>query len=348
MTPTNPTLANIYEQPGSLRTLAPTLTQQISRLQPIREQIQQGAFQRIIFTGMGGSLAVCHPAALHLMQAGLTALVLESSELLYSYDSILDSRTLLIAVSQSGESVEVIRLLEAHGHKLTTIGITNHPQSTLAQRSTACIELHAGPEHMVANKTYTTSMVALGAVARALSGTALDSYPGVVLRAADTLEAMLPTWDEMAQALAEHLRPARFIVYLGRAESRASVQAGALLTKETAKLPTEGMVAGQFRHGPIEVLVQGEAMAVVIFTGAASTQALNLTLAADLWAKGTTVVCIGAVPEGALGFPVDSPDPAVTPLLEVVPVQLLAARLAQVHGIEPGHFFHGTKVTSTE
>ena len=78
---------------------------------------------------------------------------------------------------------------------------------------------------------------------------------GVEDRAADAIEAALPAWKERAREIAGQIAGAKFVTYLGRGESRASALTAALVTKETAKLPTEAMVGGQFRHGPVEALM---------------------------------------------------------------------------------------------
>ncbi len=120
----------------------------------------------------------------------------------------------------------------------------------------------------------------------------------------------------------------------------------ALITKETAKLPTEGMIGGQFRHGPIEVVSPG--VVTVIFAGPSRTRELDLALAADLAGREGQVLVLGANVPGALGVDVPDVDEWTAPVAEIVPIQLLAAGLAKRRGVEPGTFRFIQKVTVTE
>ena len=124
---------------------------------------------------------------------------------------------------------------------------------------------------------------------------------------------------------------------------------GALVTKETAKLPTEGMVGGQYRHGPLEGMEPGTV--ITIFGGTDHARELNIKLARDLIDLGGSVLWIGedAGIKGATTLElVCNLDQWVRPIAEIVPIQLLAAHLAQHRGLVPGKFRYITKVTTTE
>jgi glucosamine--fructose-6-phosphate aminotransferase (isomerizing) len=120
----------------------------------------------------------------------------------------------------------------------------------------------------------------------------------------------------------------------------------ALITKETAKIPTEGMVGGQFRHGPMEVIAPP--VTTVIFASSGRTRDLNVNLARDLAGREGPVVMIGMSVPGALHIAVPSTDEWLTPILEIVPIQMIAAELAAQRGLQVGHFRYGQKVTTTE
>lgn len=336
---------NIFEQPDILHAAAERNQAQAATLAPFAEQLRGGAIDKVILTGMGGSFAALFPSLLKLIEHGIPAYAIESSELLYDYRALLTERTLMVAASQSGESVEVVRLLE-QGASAQVIGVTNSADSTLARRSSAALLIGAGDEATVATKTYTATVAGLAFVTAALVGEPLSPLADALHQTADYIGATLPTWEGLSHELVAAVEPARFIVFVGRGAGRASALNGALAVKETAKVPTEGMVTGQFRHGPMEVL--GEGVIPFIFMGTGQAYDLHLKLARDLAAKGIRVVCVGAPVAERLSVPVTPPQPALLQIAEVVPIQLFAAALAAGRGIVPGTFYHGAKVTTVE
>lgn len=337
--------ADIYAQPAILRAAVDALTPQLSPLAVWAERLRAGEIRRVVLTGMGGSFAVLFPALVGLVGHGVDARAIETSELLYDYRPLLDANTLVVAVSQSGHSAETVRLLDELGGSVPVIGVTNTPESPLAERSVPLF-IGAGAEGSVSTKTYTCTLATLHMFAAALTATPLEAAAAQLYTAIDAVESNLSAWDEAAQALIPRIDPPRFLVFLGRGASRASAMAGALAVKETAKIPTEGMVGGQFRHGPLEVLAPG--VSTFVFMGGGGALALNRALVSDLRKRGANVVTIGASEGDAHALPVPNMDDAVRPLADIVPIQLLAARLAESRGIEPGSFIHSSKVTTVE
>ncbi len=337
---------DVFSQPAILRRAIDSLSTQLLAAAPWRAALRDGQITRVVFTAMGGSFSAVFPAMLKLIAHGIEVFAVESSELLYDYRHLLHDRTLVIAVSQSGESVEVVKLFDAVIGQRPVIGVTNTPGSSLARRSQLALFIGAGEENAVSTKTYTCTLTALDLLTAALLGEPLEPLAASLRQTADTIEAALPGWQAMADTLAASLEPVRFLIFMGRGIHRASALASALIVKETAKLPTEGMVTGQFRHGPMEVMAPG--VTPFIFMGSGAAVELHRTLAQDFDSKGIPVVTIGAPAFNDRSIRVQPPDPARLPLAEIVPIQLLAAALATRSGIEPGTFFHSRKVTTVE
>jgi glucosamine--fructose-6-phosphate aminotransferase (isomerizing) len=338
---------DIQAQPAVLRAALDSMQQQVAALAPYAARLREGAFSDVILTGMGGSFGVLFPALLTLIGRGVRATAVETSELLLDYAPLLTPTTLVIAISQSGRSAETVRLLERRDQVGAILGVTNTLGSPLAEQATETLFIEAGAENAVSTKTYTCTLAALHLLAAALTDPdALTGAAAAVRHTVNEIDTMLPAWDEVAQRMVAHLDPPRFLVFLGRGAARASALAGALVVKETAKVPTEGMLGGQFRHGPLEVLAPG--VGVVIFTGQGRARELNLALAADLIGRGGRVVCVGDAVPGALHVPVSAAEERLLPLAEIVPIQWFAACLAMARGIEPGAFVHSAKVTTTE
>src|SRR5579859_4515418 len=162
-------LDEIRSQPQILHGLLEASTTALADLRPWANKLEDQQIRRVVFTGMGSSFFAAYPAVIYLLQQGIDALVVESSELLYDYRPLLDKNTLLVAVSQSGRSVEVAKLLEAIGKQQPVIGVTNDPESPLARQSDVQVYMHAGPELTVSTKTYTCTLAVLHMLARVLS-----------------------------------------------------------------------------------------------------------------------------------------------------------------------------------
>jgi glucosamine--fructose-6-phosphate aminotransferase (isomerizing) len=277
-------------------------------------------------------------------------LTVEASELIADYASFITPQTLIVAISQSGRSIEIVRLLEVLKHlsyRVPLIGITNTVGSPLEMHSTYGIVTQAGEEESVSTKTYTCALAALHLLGCTLSGESLERATQDLLRAADIIESNIPVWQQKATEVAGQLLPeVQFIEFVGRGPARASALTAALITKETAKMPTEGMVGGQFRHGPIEV-VDGK-VAVVIFMGTGNARELNDSLAHDLIGWGSHVISIGAGITDSFSTRSSILDEIVLQLIDIVPIQLLAGALSSLRGFVPGKFRYGSKITMTE
>jgi glucosamine--fructose-6-phosphate aminotransferase (isomerizing) len=298
---------------------------------------------------MGSSFYAVYPALIYLVERGMVAVGMETAELLHHYMPLLDDHTLLIAISQSGFSVEMMRLIDEVGTRVPVFGITNTSTSPLAQQSDITFFLNAGAEETVTTKTYTCTLAALHMLARALTGMPLETTTSALRRTADAIGTALPGWRDQAGELAAQLKASHFLTFLGRGPSRASAMTGALVTKETAKIPTEGMIGGQFRHGPIEVI--SPETTTIIFTGISRTRHLDLSLAAALARLEGKVVSVGNSDQqvqDTLTVNVPASDEWRNPIAEIVPIQLLAARLAEQRGLEIGKFKYGGKITTTE
>src|SRR5687767_14244076 len=118
--------------------------------------------EAVVLTGMGLSLAALYPTHLRLLGAGVPALWIEAGELLHYASDGLGPKTAVVMVSQSGESIEITRLLDKlDGRNVSVIGVTNEPVSALAKRADTTLVMRAGKEGIVATKTYVATLIAL-------------------------------------------------------------------------------------------------------------------------------------------------------------------------------------------
>ncbi|HEY2013145.1 MAG TPA: SIS domain-containing protein [Bryobacteraceae bacterium] len=302
-------------------------------------------FERAVLTGMGGSYWALHPLHLDLLQRGWDSVLMETSELIHVLPSLLDSRTLLIAVSQSGRSAEIVRLMEVKKPDCFTVAITNTPDSPLALRANAVVLTHAGVEFTVSCKTYVATLMALKWVADLLAGRDLDRSEKELSHAAPAVAAYLERWRDHVEAAIAELSGARRLFYLGRGTSLAAAGTAGLITKESAHFHAEGMSAAAFRHGPMEML--DASLYALVFAGDAATAGLNRRLAADIVAEGARAALAGEDAEPGL-FRLPRVPASVRPIVEILPVEMMTLALAELSGREAGKFERATKVTETE
>jgi glutamine---fructose-6-phosphate transaminase (isomerizing) len=337
-------LRDILDQPRALeQTLAGLkVSESLNRL---ANRLREGEFKSVVLTGMGSSFHALHPLNIHQINHGIPAIVLETSELVHYGNRLFDPKTLIIAVSQSGQSAEVVRLLEVNQQRSPVIAVTNTAASPLAEQADATILSQAGQEFSVSCKTYVTALMALGWLGDVICGCDLQQTRQELALAASAVRNYLSRWKEHVQHLAQMLEGTRHLFLVGRGTSLAAVGTGALIIKESDHFHAEGMSSAAFRHGPLEMLSQETF--VLVFAGADKTRELNQNLLDDIREEQGRAELIGE----AASFPslaLSETPQAIHPILEILPVQMVTLALAAQIGREPGRFVRASKVTTRE
>jgi glucosamine--fructose-6-phosphate aminotransferase (isomerizing) len=263
-----------------------------------------------------------------------------SSEYRYR-DPIVEVGTLVIGVSQSGETIDTIQAIrEAKRRGARVIGITNIVGSSLARESDAVIYTRAGLEVSVAStKAFVAQVAALEVLALRLA-----QLRGTV--AADDIDALFKginaVADQVATALerresvddvAKQLLGARDFFFIGRHVGFPTSLEGALKLKELSYLHAEGYPAGELKHGPLALIEPG--VVVVAVTTDPAMHEKMLSNLAEVKARGATVVAIAtdddesieAIADYVLRVP--ATEPLFTPMVDVVPLQLFAYAMAR-------------------
>lgn len=340
----NPYIQDILAQPDALAATIRQLPQAAADLRSLAARLKAGVFSRIVLTGMGSSLAALYPLWFRLVQAGYAPVLIETSELLYDAANLVSDDTLLVIVSQSGRSAEIVRLIEQRGGA-TVLAVTNDAASPLAQAAEVVVLTAAGSESNVSCKTYVCSLAALALVSDSLVQNPVEPPSFEQLQAVgEVMTAYLNRWQEYATHLGDLLSGSSLII-CGRGPSLASVHYSALILKEAAKVHTEGLSAPQFRHGPMELAKTS--VRVLVYEGQGSTVALNRRLVADVARVGGRAYLIGDTDQPE-AFHLPAAPPAVLPILEILPMQLLSVGLAWHNQLEPGQFYIGSKITIVE
>ncbi len=259
------------------------------------------------------------------------------------------SRALVIAISQSGQSPDLLEVAEnARAQGAVTVAVTNDPASPLAKLCSWVIPLHAGVERSVAaTKSYTAQLMALAMLSACLTGRPelleeLERLPEQVRQAMQAEEA--------ARAAAERIKGANRCVVIGRGFDYATAQEIALKLKELAAVVAEPYSAADFMHGPLAMVEPG--FPVVLVAPGGATFGEMSRLAQRLKEYGVEVVAISN--RRSLLESVTMPIPMggsvkewLYPFITVVPGQLLALHLTLARGLDPDRPRRLSKVTKT-
>jgi glutamine---fructose-6-phosphate transaminase (isomerizing) len=347
-------LSNILEQPQLLRTVTKTYKES-----PEWERLAQAwvahPSQRLVLTGLGASFNALYPARYYLHQQGISALHLDTGELIHYLPELLQipQPLMLVVVSQSGESIEIKKLLAQISQlspavKPWVVSVTNAMGNALAQQSDMAFYTQAGAEVGVATKTYTSTLAVLHWLARALTRSPQPQDYLDVLEAAQDCEALLQNWEPLLQPAFESVQQATSFALVARGPSIASACNGALGLQEAARKPAAGFVGSQFRHGPMEML--SPQLATLLFTLPGRSLELSQRMAKDICDRHGTLVTIGTViPDlNVAHIPLPMMNEWISPMVDIVAVQLLVAKLAEAANIVPGQFRWAGKVIQQE
>ena len=340
-----PYLHDILEQPKALRNTLIGFRAQTDLESEIR-RMREIPHSRVVLTGMGSSLHALYPAELKLTACGENVTRVETAELIYSMPALLESNSIVVAVSQSGKSAEIVQLLKRNKERARIIGITNTDPSPLAQKSDFVMLTRCGDEFSVSTKTYLGTLAALDIFAAAWCGEPINSLLAVFERACDQhISGYLQEWNEHISALASSMSGIKRLFYVGRGLSLATCGTAALTTKESTRFSAESMSSASFRHGPMEVIAPDTM--VLVFEGDAKIRTLNQKLVHDIRTSGGRAELVG--PDSDMKA-LRLPDHlgAALPLIEILPVQMLTLALAANSGREAGRFSFASKVTVEE
>ncbi|MGW6404463.1 glutamine--fructose-6-phosphate transaminase (isomerizing) [Streptomyces sp. NPDC055134] len=265
-------------------------------------------------------------------------------------DPILGGRSLVIAISQSGETMDTLMALRhARAQGATVLAICNTNGSTIPRESDAVLYTHAGPEVAVAStKAFLTQLVACYLVALYLGqvrGTKWgDEIRAVIRDLADIsgeVERVLETM-EPVRALARSLSDKRTVLFLGRHVGYPVALEGALKLKELAYMHAEGFAAGELKHGPI-ALIEEDLPVVVVVPSPKGRSVLHDKIVSNIQeirARGARTIVIAeegdeaVVPYADHLVRIPATPTLLQPLVATVPLQVFACELATARGNE--------------
>jgi glucosamine--fructose-6-phosphate aminotransferase (isomerizing) len=207
----------------------------------------------VVFTGMGSSLYAAYPARAYLTEQGVRVAAWETAELVDNLN-VLRPDTLLVVVSQSGQTGEVLHLLESLRANARVLAVTNVEASPLTKRADMLLPMMAGGQPTVSTKTYTCSVAVLMYLAFAIAGKAPSLLTQEVMRGVEAEEKILERHEILIPPLVEFLNRPPYVALMSRGADLASAYQGAMMLKQVAHMAAEPISAAQFRHGPMEII----------------------------------------------------------------------------------------------
>src|SRR5277367_1704034 len=349
-------LREIYEQPEAIEATLRNYLVDGSLNQEAFKSLAEAlrGHERIVIAASGSSRHAGLAAEIMLEDlAGLTVDVEYASEYCYRSTHTLQNPGVIV-VSQSGETADTLAALrEAKARGLATVAITNHAGSTMAAEADASLPTYAGNEKAIpATKSFTTQLVVLYLItlylARLRGRMTSHAVAGFCAQLNEVVESMreaLPAWEEQAKGFAEAMKGANAVLYLGRAIHYAIAREGALKLKESAYVQAEGYPVGELKHGP-NALVGKNAPLVVLATrdendpDSVLRYEKTLQLIRDMHAQGAEIFALISAGDNEVPkltphtIRIPEASEYLLPILEVVPLQLLAYFSAILRGID--------------
>ena len=280
-----------------------------------------------IFLGIGASFAASAAAVWTMRARGIDAVRLNAGEYPLPFPA---SKHPLIGVSQSGKSAETLAVFNSIDQALR-ISVVNANNSPIAEISASSISLGGIPDSYASTIGYTATIMALGMIAEAWDGGAIDpSWAGIAPAVRDLEKALAGRIGKLVSPLVD----AQYVDCAAIAASSGSAEVGALLLREVARLPSTGMSTRQYLHGAMESAGKG---AHVLF-GDERELALGRTLAR----AGHDVILVSPLDveeEDKLShIAIPALSPAQRPILEAIVMQTLAVETALARGLDPDAF----------
>jgi glucosamine--fructose-6-phosphate aminotransferase (isomerizing) len=328
------------EQPARLSELIGRFDEIVQQVRAVAPEPLNGI--TIVARGSSDHAAVYGRYLLEAATGKPVSLAAPSLHTLYGVD--VDYRgQLVVAVSQSGATPEIVRTLQVlQDGGGRGLAITNDADSALARTADETIELGMGVERAVpATKTVTGQFTAFAIAARALGRPPFtrDDLHAVP----DLVKAVLDDPTPVAGAAAQ-LAGASQLVVVARGYLFAAALETALKIKETCSMLADGYSAADLRHGPIAAVTRG--VPVVAFCASGSARADVASLVDELRARGASVLIVGCGESDDVSLPDSAPE-SLAPIVAVVRGQQLAYELATALGLDPDSPAGLTKVTAT-
>jgi len=323
-------LKEIHEQSTVIRNIAQNYDEQIRALGEVVKKAR-GTY----FIGSGTAFHACLTGVyLFSKIAKIHVNTAPASEFNYLED-FLTNKSLVIALSQSGETIDIVEPLTRAKEKGATIaGFVNTLGSTIYRMSDHKLLLGAGPEKAVAStKAYIAKLSILLLLSYTMAGRN-DDAKQVLLQAADEIDRLLRDSVTQIKLLAKELKNSEHIYIIGRGMYYPAALEAALKIKEVSYIHTEGLAGGELKHGPIALISKGTPC--IVFAPNGDTHDAIISNAMEIKARGGLIIGMSPDNNSVFDHWIDvKRGSAISILTQSIPMQLLAYYLALEKGLDP-------------
>lgn len=246
-----------------------------------------------------------------------------------NYRNFIREKSLLIAISQSGETADTMEAIETAKSKgAKVISVVNVESSTMARTSDIVIPIKVGPEKAVVSTKATTAQIALLTLLAYACDGGVEKGKKLLIDTASQINDMLnPRYEGHLFELAKKLQEVESLYLIGRGKNYPMALEGAIKIQEVAYIHAEGFAGGELKHGPIALITKGTPVIALV----ANDETKNEILANTVEVKTRGAYTIGISPENneAFDFWIRVPDVShASPIVNIIPIQILAYQLA--------------------
>ena len=289
----------------------------------------------IYFVGCGSSYHACLSASYKFSSLAKKHVNVALASEFSNYKDFLIPESLVIAVSQSGETADVLEAVKAAKEKgAKVVSIVNVTGSSLTRESDELLMMNSGPEICVlSTKTYTSQLVLLTLLAYAIA----DRYEEGKRKLQDLINYVYHLTSANARSyikkLSEKIKSSEHIYVIGRGLQYPTSLEAALKIKEVSYIHTEGFAGGELKHGTIALIEKGTPC--IVFTSK-ETEKQTISNASELKARGAFIIGIGPNNNPLFDFfikVVESEE--ANSICQIIPIQILAYQLAILKGLDP-------------
>jgi glucosamine--fructose-6-phosphate aminotransferase (isomerizing) len=291
----------------------------------------------VFFVGCGTSYHACIAASYLFSKVANTHVNVVLASEFPNFQHFLGEDTLVFAVSQSGETydvLEAVRAARARGSKV--VSIVNVMGSSLTRESDRFILMHAGPEICVlATKTYTSQLALLSLIAHALIGRSEECKRKLKFLWNVIYHLTARTTRDKLKELAKRLKDKEHIFCIGRGLQYATALEAALKIKEVSYIHAEAFAGGELKHGTLALIERGTPCIVFVAT---ENEGEILANAMEIKSRGGYIVGVSPKNNEVFDFWIKVPECGTeNPIVQIIPMQILAYQLAVLRGCEPDY-----------
>ncbi len=324
-------IKEIWEQKDSIRK---ALEQDLSTLKQFVEKFNEA--EKIIFIGCGTAhkVAICTQYLFAKLTKKIT--LHEISSELKHQKNILYSKTIVVAISQSGETAETLEAIElAKKHGCFTTCITNVRESSLDRNCDLSLFIKAGTEKAVASTKATTGQMAIGSLLAFACADRLNEGKFLLSNTGALINDMLnPRYEDKISQLAKELRYAQNMYIIGKGANYPIALESAIKLQEVTYIHAEGFAGGELKHGPLALITKQTPVLVIASNDDCFQEIISNAI--EIKSRGGYIIGISPVNNEAFDYWLKVPEAGLdSPIINLIPIQILAYHISVLKDNNP-------------